>query len=183
MSLIKDDSDNYDPLRCYTKIYSNLPCGVHFIPIACDINLEVKKVIVYKKGEYTIEEASKEERISTLKHFKDKYWNRQFPTEFSSEKFEQTIFNPKNNMKATKKPVTVEYYPCEKEYAEKIMEWSTKERPIRRIGRVSDPLFFELEIITLEGRMIASGEDVIIRGVNGEIYPCKREIFDKIYDI
>ena len=39
-----------------------------------------------------------------------------------------------------------------------------------------------LVIPTLEGDMIASKGDYIIRGVNGEIYPCKPDIFDKTYD-
>lgn len=38
-------------------------------------------------------------------------------------------------------------------------------------------------IKTLEGEMIASKDDFIIQGVNGEIYPCKPDIFEKTYDI
>ena len=38
------------------------------------------------------------------------------------------------------------------------------------------------EIKTLEGVMIAHCGDYIIKGVNGEIYPCKAEIFEKTYD-
>jgi len=34
-------------------------------------------------------------------------------------------------------------------------------------------------IQTLEGDMMASVGDWVIRGVKGEFYPCKREIFDK----
>ena len=44
------------------------------------------------------------------------------------------------------------------------------------------PTMGTLDIPTLEGVMTASPGDVIIRGVNGEIYPCKREIFEKTYD-
>lgn len=39
------------------------------------------------------------------------------------------------------------------------------------------------EIKTLEGTMIAKTGDYIIKGVNGEIYPCKPEIFEKTYEI
>jgi len=35
---------------------------------------------------------------------------------------------------------------------------------------------------TLEGPMNVSIGDWIITGVNGEFYPCKPDIFDKIYD-
>ena len=38
------------------------------------------------------------------------------------------------------------------------------------------------EIKTLEGTMVAKAGDYIIRGVNGEIYPCKRDIFEKTYE-
>lgn len=37
-------------------------------------------------------------------------------------------------------------------------------------------------IHTLEGLMAASPGDWIIRGVNGEFYPCKPDIFEKTYD-
>lgn len=38
-------------------------------------------------------------------------------------------------------------------------------------------------IYTLEGVMTAFPErDYIIRGVNGEIYPCKADIFEKTYE-
>lgn len=39
-----------------------------------------------------------------------------------------------------------------------------------------------LDIYTLEGRMQAKEGDYIIRGVNGEFYPCKPDIFEKTYD-
>ncbi len=39
-----------------------------------------------------------------------------------------------------------------------------------------------VEIETLEGVMIASPMDYIIKGVNGEFYPCKPDIFEKTYE-
>ena len=39
-----------------------------------------------------------------------------------------------------------------------------------------------LEIVTLEGTMRASLGDWIIRGVKGELYPCKPDIFEATYD-
>lgn len=38
------------------------------------------------------------------------------------------------------------------------------------------------EINTLEGIMRANGGDYIIKGINGEIYPCKADIFEKTYE-
>ena len=42
-----------------------------------------------------------------------------------------------------------------------------------------DPAWCEIK--TLEGTMIANAGDYIIQGVNGEIYPCKADIFQKTY--
>lgn len=39
-----------------------------------------------------------------------------------------------------------------------------------------------LEIETLEGTMRADHEDWIIRGVKGEFYPCKPDIFEATYE-
>lgn len=39
-----------------------------------------------------------------------------------------------------------------------------------------------IEIETLEGRMKANVGDFIIRGVNGEFYPCNYDIFNKTYE-
>lgn len=39
------------------------------------------------------------------------------------------------------------------------------------------------DIKTLEGTMRAHTGDYIIKGVNGEIYPCKADIFEKTYEL
>lgn len=48
-----------------------------------------------------------------------------------------------------------------------------------KYSRVTSP---ELRIETLEGVMCAQVGDYIIRGVNGEFYPCKPDIFEKTYE-
>lgn len=40
----------------------------------------------------------------------------------------------------------------------------------------------ELYILTLEGEMHAPVGCYIIQGVNGELYPCKQDIFEKTYE-
>ena len=50
----------------------------------------------------------------------------------------------------------------------------TKERP---------NVFGELHIDTLEGTMTAQQRDWIIRGVQGEFYPCKPDIFAATYEL
>lgn len=42
--------------------------------------------------------------------------------------------------------------------------------------------YAEWEIRTLEGTMLASPGDWIIRGVEGEIYPCKPSVFATTYE-
>ena len=48
-----------------------------------------------------------------------------------------------------------------------------------RVGMNSDGRLF---IPTLEGDMTASPGDYIIRGVQGEFYPCKPDIFEATYE-
>lgn len=52
--------------------------------------------------------------------------------------------------------------------------WYTYEGMVKKDG---------LKIETLEGRMSASVGDYIIRGVSGEFYPCKPDIFGKTYEV
>jgi hypothetical protein len=40
-----------------------------------------------------------------------------------------------------------------------------------------------LEIYTLEGTMKAHINDYIIKGVQGEFYPCKPKIFEETYEV
>ena len=40
----------------------------------------------------------------------------------------------------------------------------------------------EVHIRTLEGTMTASCNDWVIKGVSGEFYPCKPDIFEKTYE-
>jgi len=40
-----------------------------------------------------------------------------------------------------------------------------------------------IKILTLEGEMTASFGDFIIKGIKGEFYPCKEEIFQESYDL
>lgn len=39
------------------------------------------------------------------------------------------------------------------------------------------------DIKTLEGTMKADFGDYVIQGVNGEVYPCKPDIFEKTYEL
>ncbi|MGB0257749.1 MAG: hypothetical protein ACPGES_03760 [Coraliomargarita sp.] len=49
-------------------------------------------------------------------------------------------------------------------------------------ANVGDDQMLFLDIKTLEGTMTADEGDWIIKGINGEFYPCKPDIFDKTYE-
>jgi hypothetical protein len=40
----------------------------------------------------------------------------------------------------------------------------------------------DIKIITLEGRMLCVPGDYIIKGIKGEFYPCKPDIFEATYE-
>ena len=74
--------------------------------------------------------------------------------------------------KARKKPVEVEFREVE---PISDFSWSYG----RKIGDI-----FGETVSTLEGSMMAvTGRDYIIRGVKGELYPIKKDIFNETYDI
>lgn len=50
-----------------------------------------------------------------------------------------------------------------------------------RVGKGVPHILMEIE--TLEGDMNVSKYDYIIKGVQGEFYPCKPDIFEKTYEI
>lgn len=52
----------------------------------------------------------------------------------------------------------------------------------RRIHSNSASIGFELVILTLEGNHWASIGDYIIKGIKGEFYPCKSDIFEQTYE-
>jgi hypothetical protein len=49
-------------------------------------------------------------------------------------------------------------------------------------GRTRDDGKIELAIPTLEGVMTANEDDWVIRGIKGELYPCKPDIFAATYE-
>lgn len=75
-----------------------------------------------------------------------------------------------------KKPIVIEAM---------LWDGSNKEEVENFIENEELYLFTEpntLKINTLEGDMIVSVGDYIIKGVNGEFYPCKPDIFEKTYE-
>lgn len=88
-------------------------------------------------------------------------------------------------MKYKKKPVIVEAFQLnERGLVEEDWFWdAVSENKIKtyNFGKLySAPALCVIE--TLEGTMIAKTGDYIIRGIKGEIYPCKEDIFKQTYE-
>lgn len=86
--------------------------------------------------------------------------------------------------KARKKPVEIEAFQfTDITDWNELNEWANedvKELEPKNIFRVATTLF---KCHTLEGDLFISFGDWIIKGVNGEFYPCKPDIFEKTYEV
>lgn len=85
-------------------------------------------------------------------------------------------------MKFKKKPVTIEAIQWTGENIAEIIEFVKGDVRIDAESNDGQTSRRELHINTLEGVMHASKGDWIIKGVQGEFYPCKPDIFEKTYD-
>lgn len=92
-------------------------------------------------------------------------------------------------LKYRKKPVVIEAMRLNDDNLEDVINWigvgkiglyGLKDKPFN--GVAAQPYTF-LRIITLEGLMEAHAGDYIIKGVKGEFYPCKPDIFDQTYEM
>lgn len=72
-----------------------------------------------------------------------------------------------------KKPVVVEANRLTKSNSHVLAVWS---------GATELDDSYDILIPTLEGEMLATEGDWIIRGLKGEFYPCKPDIFEASYD-
>lgn len=89
--------------------------------------------------------------------------------------------------KFRKKPVVIEAIQWNNLNHQEIIEFATgsygpalESEAAYQAGQGA-PIFSML-IPTLEGTMKAMPGDWIIKGVNGEFYPCKPDIFEKTYE-
>ncbi len=78
-------------------------------------------------------------------------------------------------MKYKTKPVEIEAVEYQGDNEVQIIAWSG--------GKIEKGLLNNLIIPTLEGEMKASVGDFIIKGLKGEFYPCKPDIFEMKYEI
>lgn len=82
--------------------------------------------------------------------------------------------------KFRKKPVVIEATQLINEEFRSLDSISIQDCKDWGVGRDKDGFF--VAIPTLEGVMKARNNDWIIKGVNGEYYPCKPDIFEKTYE-
>ena len=92
-----------------------------------------------------------------------------------------------DNMKYVKKPIVIDAFRFG---FDNEPEWFNEDKHVRyhpevikkdldTLKTIKMPSFCMIQ--TLEGAMRADVGDYIIKGIKGEIYPCKPDIFDRIY--
>jgi len=79
--------------------------------------------------------------------------------------------------KYRKKPVVIEAIQWNEDNFDELFEFCGENCFFNK-NRTNKLLFIK----TLEGNHLASVGDYIIKGVKGELYPCKPDIFEKTYD-
>lgn len=82
-------------------------------------------------------------------------------------------------MKFRKKPIEIEAIQFTNETKDQVYNFVTCNKSASFDGGTKNPI---LKIQTLEGVMVARVGDWIIRGVVGEYYPCKPDIFEQTYE-
>lgn len=94
-------------------------------------------------------------------------------------------------MKYRKKPVVIEAFRYDGDFKGADNEYYVPQWAVDALN--NETMYYsapncdeppcELYIDTLEGTHHVSVGDYIIRGVNGELYPCKPDIFEKTYEV
>lgn len=80
-------------------------------------------------------------------------------------------------------PVVIEaiHFDGTKQGAQKVRKWAAESKCDIVYVSLSPDLYY-LTIPTLEGQMTGSPGDYIIKGMQGEFYPCKAKVFTAKYD-
>lgn len=81
--------------------------------------------------------------------------------------------------KYRKKPIVIEAMQFTNEMKDRVYNWVECGNKFASSDGAGNPT---LIIPTLEGEMTASLGDWIIKGINGEFYPCKPDIFEATYE-
>ena len=101
-------------------------------------------------------------------------------------RIEDNIPDAKNGggkMKYRKKPVVIEAIKYERKHMGRALNFCNKFEGNPHGNKLRyNPHDNEYYVDTLEGCMKVTEGDYIIKGVNGEFYPCKPDIFEKTYE-
>jgi hypothetical protein len=82
-------------------------------------------------------------------------------------------------MKFRKKPVVIDAVQWTGANVDEVLALALTVGSVRRgLGEERNSMFID----TLEGTMRADPQDWIIKGVKGELYPCKPDVFQALYD-
>lgn len=87
-----------------------------------------------------------------------------------------------------KKPIVIEAFQLTLDNRESNQHWPSwaheawQKAPHELGALVAIPGANRIEVVTLEGPLNVSLDDWIIRGVKGELYPCKPDIFAATYE-
>ena len=81
-----------------------------------------------------------------------------------------------------KKPVVIEAHLFRRTNGLLVAEWCGGRNQSARKASDHTDIYEWIDIPTLEGTMHASIGDYIIKGVRGEFYPCKPDIFRATYE-
>ena len=85
-------------------------------------------------------------------------------------------------MKYRKKPIVVEAMQLTRKFFSVVRDWMPDEDVLEyNTGEFPEDACY-IEINTREGVMVASEEDWIIKGIKGEFYACKPDIFALSYE-
>lgn len=83
-------------------------------------------------------------------------------------------------MKYRKKPVVIEAMQINDDNPPEVIQSFCPKAKLCGVGAVGEKMWIEIE--TLEGTMRGDFLDYIIKGIKGEFYPCKPDIFAATYE-
>ena len=86
-------------------------------------------------------------------------------------------------IKAIKKPVEIEAVQWTGINRSEIEQFCGYQNVEFKVDIIDSTIGLQLIVKTLEGDMVANRGDYIIKGIKGEFYPCKEDIFEATYDI
>jgi hypothetical protein len=82
-----------------------------------------------------------------------------------------------------KKPIVIEAFQPSGSYGEQLPDWLREALDDERVEMFwQADAYIGANVKTLEGSLNAMPGDWIIRGVKGELYPCKPDIFAATYE-